>query len=92
MENLKSNEDEDIEKICIAFGMSKSELKLKLKCLEAHTSLRNNYKGSLLYQPQRTKNECNYNSAPRITPFVANSILIRSIAHTFIKSFHSKRK
>lgn len=77
MENLKSNEDEDIEKICIAFGMSKVELKLKLKCLEAYTSLRN--KDTL-------------HSVPRITPFVANSILIRSIAHTFIKSFHSKRK
>lgn len=34
MENLKSNEDEYLEKICIAFGMSKAELKLKLKCLE----------------------------------------------------------
>ena len=34
----------DIEKICIAFGMSKAELKLKLKCLEAYTSLRNNQK------------------------------------------------
>ena len=77
MENLKSNEDEDIEKICIAFGMSKVELKLKLKCLEAYTSLRN--KDTL-------------HSVPRITPFVANSILIRSIAHTFIKSFRSKRK
>lgn len=76
-ENLKSNEDEDLEKICIAFGMSKAELKLKLKCLEAYTSLRN--KDTL-------------HSVPRITPFVANSILIRSIAHTFIKSFHSKRK
>ena len=31
MENLKSNEDEDLEKICIAFGMSKAGLKLKLK-------------------------------------------------------------
>ena len=92
MKNLKSNEDEDIEKICIAFGMSKSELKLKLKCQEAYTSLRNNYKGSFLYQPQRTENGCNYDYVPRITPFVANSILIRSIAHTFIKSFHSKRK
>lgn len=77
MENLKSNEDEDIEKICIAFGMSKAELKLKLKCLEAYTSLRN--KDTL-------------HSVPRITPFAANSILIRSIAHTFIKSFCSKRK
>ena len=77
MKNLKSNEDEDIEKICIAFGMSKAELKLKLKCLEAYTSLRN--KDTL-------------HSVPRITPFVANSILIRSIAHTFIKSFHSKIK
>ena len=77
MENLKSNYDEDIEKICIAFGMSKADLKLELKYLEAYTSLRNK---DTLY------------SAPRITPFVANSILIRSIAHTFIKSFHSKRK
>ena len=40
MKNLKSNEDEDIEKICIAFGMSKAELKLKLKCMEAYTSLK----------------------------------------------------
>ena len=47
MENLKSNADEDIEKICIAFGMSKAELNLKLKCLEAYTSLRNNQKNSL---------------------------------------------
>ena len=92
MKNLKSNEDENIEKICIAFGMSKAELKLKLKCLQAYTSLMNNHKEPLLYHPQRMKNECNYDSAPRITPFVANSILIRSIAHTFIKSFHSKRK
>ena len=44
LENIKSNEDEDIEKICIAFGMSKVDLKLKLKCLEAYTSLRNNQK------------------------------------------------
>ena len=92
LENIKSNKDEDLEKICIALGMSKPELKLKLKCLEAYTSLRNNHKGPLLYQPQRTENECNYYSAPRITPFVENSIPIRSIAHTFIKSFHSKRK
>lgn len=77
MEKLKSNKDEDIEKICIAFGMSKEELKLKLKCLDAYTYLRN--KDTL-------------HSIPRITPFVANSILIRSIAHTFIKSFHSKQK
>lgn len=77
MENLKSNEDEDLEKICIAFGMSKAALKLKLEWLEAYTSLRN--KDTL-------------HSVPCITPFVANSILIRSIAHTFIKSFHSKRK
>lgn len=40
MENLKSNEDEDIEKICIAFGMSKAELKFKLEQLEAYTSLK----------------------------------------------------
>lgn len=79
MENLKSNEDEDLEKICIAFGVSKTNLKLKLEWLEAYTSLRNNHKDTL-------------HSVPRITPFVANSILIRSIAHTFIKSFHSKRK
>ena len=44
MKNLKSNEDEDIEKICIAFGMSKAELKLKLKCMGAYTALRNNQK------------------------------------------------
>nr|DAT55411.1 MAG TPA: MarR family [Caudoviricetes sp.] len=42
MENLKSNKDEDIEKICIAFGVSKAELKFKLKQLEAYTSLRHN--------------------------------------------------
>ena len=47
LENIKSNEDEDIEKICIAFGMSKAELKLKFKCMEAYTSLRNNQKNSL---------------------------------------------
>ena len=47
LENIKSNEDEDIEKISIAFGMSKAELKLKLKCMEAYTSLRNNQKNSL---------------------------------------------
>ena len=41
MENSKSNEDEYIEKICIAFGVSKAELKFKLKQLEAYTSLRN---------------------------------------------------
>lgn len=41
MENLKSNEDEDIEKICIAFGMSKAELKLKLKQLEYLQNKRN---------------------------------------------------
>lgn len=40
MENPKSKEDEDIEKICIAFGMSKAELKFKLKQLKACTSLR----------------------------------------------------
>lgn len=34
MENLKSNEDEDLEKICIAFGVSKMNLKFKLKQLE----------------------------------------------------------
>lgn len=44
MENVKSNKDEDLEKICIAFGMSKADLKLKLKCLEAYSSLRNNQK------------------------------------------------
>lgn len=77
MENSRSNEDEDLEKICIAFGVCKTALKLKLEWLEAYTSLRN--KDTL-------------HSVPRITPFVANSILIRSIAHTFIKSFHSKRK
>lgn len=41
MENLKSNEDEDIEKICIAFGVSKAELKLKLKQLEYLQNKRN---------------------------------------------------
>lgn len=46
-ENIKSNKDEDLEKICIAFGMSKADLKLKLKCMEAYTSLRNNQKNSL---------------------------------------------
>lgn len=76
MENSRSNEDEDLEKICIAFGVSKTALKIKLEW-QAYTSLRN--KDTL-------------HSVPRITPFVANSILIRSIAHTFIKSFHSKRK
>ena len=44
LENINSNEDEDIEKICIAFGMSKVDLKLKLKCLDACTSLRNKQK------------------------------------------------
>lgn len=47
MENLKSNEDEDLEKICIAFGMSKEDLKIKLEWQEAYTSLRNNQKNSL---------------------------------------------
>ena len=41
MENLKSNKDEDLEKICIAFGMSKAELKLKLKQLEYLHNKRN---------------------------------------------------
>nr|DAP41575.1 MAG TPA: protein of unknown function (DUF4250) [Caudoviricetes sp.] len=41
MENLKSNEDEDLEKICIAFGMSKAALKLKLKKLEYLHNKRN---------------------------------------------------
>lgn len=41
MENLKSNEDEDLEKICIAFGMSKTILKLKLKYLEYLQNKRN---------------------------------------------------
>lgn len=41
IENSKSNEDEDIEKICIAFGVSKAELKYKLKQLEVYTSLGN---------------------------------------------------
>lgn len=77
MENSRSNEDEGLEKICIAFCVSKAELKIKLEWQKAYTSLRN--KETL-------------HSVPRITPFVANSILIRSIAHTFIKSFHSKRK
>lgn len=45
MENLKSNEYGDIEKICIAFGMSKAELKFKLEQLEAYTSLK--------YSPER---------------------------------------
>lgn len=48
--------------------------------------------GALFYQPQGATEECNHDSVPRITPFVANSILIRSVAHTFIKSFHHKRK
>ena len=43
LENLKSNEDEDIEKICIAFGMSKAELKLKLKCLDEYNAWGSNY-------------------------------------------------
>ena len=47
MKNLKSNEDEYIEKICIAFGVSKADLKFKLKCLEVYTSLGNNQKNSL---------------------------------------------
>ena len=47
IENLKPTEDEAIEKICIAFGMSKAELKLKLKHLEAYTSLKNKQKNSL---------------------------------------------
>lgn len=41
MENLKSNEDEDIEKICIAFGESKAELKIELKQLECLQNKRN---------------------------------------------------
>lgn len=41
MENLKSNEDEDIEKICIAFCVSKAALKLKLKKLECLHNKRN---------------------------------------------------
>ena len=41
MENLKSNEDEDLEKICIAFGMSKADLKIKLKQLEYLQNKRN---------------------------------------------------
>ena len=44
MENLNPNKDEDLEKICIAFGMSKADLKLKLEWQEAYTSLRNNQK------------------------------------------------
>ena len=44
MENLKSNDDEDLEKICIAFGMSKADLKIKLEWQEAYTSLMNNQK------------------------------------------------
>ena len=47
MENIKSNKDEDLEKICIAFGMSKADLKLELKRLEAYTYLRNNQKNRL---------------------------------------------
>lgn len=35
MENSKSNEDEDIGKICIAFGMSKTELKSVLTKLSS---------------------------------------------------------
>ena len=41
MENINSNEDEDIEKICIAFDMSKAELNLKLKKLEYLHNKRN---------------------------------------------------
>lgn len=41
MENLKSNEDEDLEKICIAFVVSKAALKLKLKKLEYLHNKRN---------------------------------------------------
>lgn len=41
MENLKSNEDEDLEKICIAFGVSKTNLKFKLKQLEYLQNKRN---------------------------------------------------
>lgn len=48
--------------------------------------------GASFYQPQGPTEECNYDSVPRITPFVANSILIRGVTHTFIKSFHNKRK
>ena len=47
MENIKSNKDEDLEKICIAFGMSKADLKIKLEWQEAYTSLRNNQKNIL---------------------------------------------
>lgn len=41
MENSKSNKDEDLEKICIAFGVSKAELKFRLEQLEEYTSSRN---------------------------------------------------
>lgn len=41
MENLKSNGDEDIEKICIAFGVSKAALKLSLTKLEYLHNKRN---------------------------------------------------
>lgn len=41
MENSRSNEDEDLEKICIAFGVSKTALKLKLKKLEYLHNKRN---------------------------------------------------
>lgn len=51
MENLKSNED--MEKICIAFCVSKAELKFKLKQLEAYASLRRNKNINSLWKQKK---------------------------------------
>lgn len=53
MKISKSNEDEDIEKICIAFGVSKAELKFKLEQLEAYTSLRHNKNINSLWKQKK---------------------------------------
>lgn len=53
MENSKYNEDEDVEKICIAFGVSKAELKFKLKQLEVYTSLRHNKNINSLWKQKK---------------------------------------
>lgn len=53
MKFSKSNEDEDIEKICIAFGVSKAELKFKLKQLEAYTSLRHDKNINSLWKQKK---------------------------------------
>lgn len=53
MEISKSNEDKDIEKICIAFGVSKTELKFKLKHLEAYTSLRHDKNINSLWKQKK---------------------------------------